>query len=250
MRYRVFHDELGARLTSRIPGLDCDFFDPYCEHLIVRDRVEQRVVGCYRVLTPEGAERVGGLYSEQEYDLVRLDSLRERMVEVGRACIAPGHRHGGVIALLFAGLASYLDVRGYRYLFGLASVPLHGGIDAVHALFAAQWAAHAAPIEYRVTPRQPLPEVGGRRSSNRRLARRSSRLISTRGRGCVARRRWMRISSARTCRFCCRPSAFRGAMRGIFGQRWRGSLPGDERRFSVVHPCGRQDGAHHVRAFQ
>ena len=124
LRYRVFHDELGARLTSRIPGLDCDFFDPYCEHLIVRDRVEQRVVGCYRVLTPEGAKRVGGLYSEQEYDLVRLDPLRERMVEVGRACIAPGHRHGGVIALLFAGLASYLDVRGYRYLFGLASVPL------------------------------------------------------------------------------------------------------------------------------
>lgn len=161
LRYRVFHDELGARLTSRIPGLDCDFFDPHCEHLIVRDRLEQRVVGCYRVLTPEGARRVGGLYSEQEYDLVRLDPLRERMVEVGRACIAPGHRHGGVIALLFAGLASYLDVRGYRYLFGLASVPLHGGIDAVHALFATQWATHAAPIEYHVTPRQPLPEVGG-----------------------------------------------------------------------------------------
>ena len=40
-------------------------------------------------------------------------------------------------------------------------MPLHAGFDAVQALFALQWAEHAAPIEYRVTPRQPLPEVEG-----------------------------------------------------------------------------------------
>jgi hypothetical protein len=30
LRYRVFAEELGARLQSRTPGVDHDIFDPYC----------------------------------------------------------------------------------------------------------------------------------------------------------------------------------------------------------------------------
>lgn len=228
LRYRVFHDELGARLTSRIPGLDCDFFDPYCEHLIVRDRVEQRVVGCYRVLTPEGAKRVGGLYSEQEYDLVRLDPLRERMVEVGRACIAPGHRHGGVIALLLpawraiwtcAATVISLGWRRCRCMRGSTRfMPClwHSGRNALHR----------SNIASRRAGR--CLRSKGRHAPSRHLARRSSRPISTRGRGCAVRPRWMRISGARTCRYCCRPSGSLGATRGIFGRRW-GALAEHER---------------------
>ncbi|MCB1913044.1 MAG: GNAT family N-acetyltransferase, partial [Rhodocyclaceae bacterium] len=36
LRYRVFAEEMGARLNTRTPGVDRDIYDPFCEHLIVR----------------------------------------------------------------------------------------------------------------------------------------------------------------------------------------------------------------------
>ncbi|TXT37196.1 MAG: hypothetical protein FD135_3770 [Comamonadaceae bacterium] len=93
LRYRVFADEMGARLTTPVAGHDIDLFDNYCEHLLVRDEVTQEVVGTYRVLTPAQAKRVGSTYSDTEFDLTRLRGLRERMVELGRSCVHPDHRH-------------------------------------------------------------------------------------------------------------------------------------------------------------
>src|SRR5919106_104089 len=46
LRWRVFAEELGARLDSPEPGIDQDIFDAYCEHLVVKDGAE--VVGTYR----------------------------------------------------------------------------------------------------------------------------------------------------------------------------------------------------------
>src|SRR5690606_37583617 len=55
LRYRVFAEELGARLNPRVAGVDSDIYDPYCEHLIVRDEAADRIVGTYRILGPEAA---------------------------------------------------------------------------------------------------------------------------------------------------------------------------------------------------
>jgi hypothetical protein len=37
LRYAIFAGEMGAKLHNRIPGLDHDRFDAYCQHLLVRD---------------------------------------------------------------------------------------------------------------------------------------------------------------------------------------------------------------------
>ena len=76
LRYRIFAGELGANLPTRTPGVDQDIYDPFCEHLIVRDDNEDIVVGTYRILSPENARRVGNYYSENEFDLTRLQLLR------------------------------------------------------------------------------------------------------------------------------------------------------------------------------
>ncbi len=101
LRYDVFAGEMGARLTSPVPGHDIDLFDDFCEHLLVRDEASGAVIGTYRVLTPAQAKRVGGTYSDTEFDLTRLRTLRPRMVELGRSCVHPDHRHGGVIMALW-----------------------------------------------------------------------------------------------------------------------------------------------------
>src|SRR5580765_5835441 len=76
LRWRVFAEEMGARLAPPAgtpAGHDADLFDAHCEHLLVRtvetNDAPARVVGTYRVLTPSAARRLGGLYSDTEFDL-------------------------------------------------------------------------------------------------------------------------------------------------------------------------------------
>jgi putative hemolysin len=161
LRYRVFAEEMGARLDTAQPGLDVDLFDEYCEHLLVRDQATQEVIGTYRVLTPEQARRVGGFYSDTEFDLVRLRGLRDRMVELGRSCVHPDHRHGGVILALWGALAGFMARNRLDIMIGCASIPmLHNGVvsgDAAASIWNQVRRTHLAPIEYHVTPRVPLP---------------------------------------------------------------------------------------------
>ena len=156
LRYRIFAEELGARLPTRMPGIDIDLYDPYCEHLIVRDEANGRIVGTYRILSPQSAKRTGGYYSENEFDLTRLQLLREGMVEIGRSCIDPDYRTGGTIALLWSGLAHYMTQGGYRTLIGCASIGMADGGHIAANLYR-RLGEHMAPPEYRVFPRHPLP---------------------------------------------------------------------------------------------
>ena len=160
LRWRVFAEELGARLPSRTPGIDRDFFDPYCEHLVVREESHGEVVGTYRVLSPKAARRIGCYSSENEFDLTRLQLLRERIVEIGRSCIHPQHHNGVVIALLWAGLGRYMLTSGHAYLVGCASMSMADGGQAAASVFERLRARHLAPVEYRVFPRHGLPIDG------------------------------------------------------------------------------------------
>ena len=157
LRYRVFADEMGARLATRTPGVDRDIYDPFCEHLIVRDEDAGRIVGTYRILSPAAARKVGGYYSENEFDLTRLQNLRSRLVEIGRSCIDADYRSGAVIALLWSGLARYMQENGYDYLIGCASVSMADGGHNAASLYNRLREKHLAPLEYHVFPRYPLP---------------------------------------------------------------------------------------------
>lgn len=161
LRYRVFADEMGARLNTPVAGHDVDLFDNYCEHLLVRDQVTREVVGTYRVLTPAQARRVGSTYSDLEFDLTRLRSLRERMVELGRSCVHPDYRHGGVILALWGALAEFMVRNKLDTMMGCASIPmLHNGIvsgDVAASIWNQLKASHMAPFEHHVRPRLPLP---------------------------------------------------------------------------------------------
>src|SRR5512140_3163720 len=67
IRFKVFAEEMGAKLPSAESGLDIDRYDRYCDHLLVRDHNANRVVGTYRILPPEQAVKAGGYYSETEF---------------------------------------------------------------------------------------------------------------------------------------------------------------------------------------
>lgn len=164
LRYRVFADEMGARLV--IPrgapeGHDIDRFDDFCDHVLIRavpagdGRAE--VIGTYRVLTPDSAQRAGGYYSETEFDMQRLWPMRLRMAELGRSCIAPEWRTGGAILALWSALGEFMVAHGLDVAFGCASVDLNDGGHRAASLWRRLSLRHLGPAERRATPLNPLP---------------------------------------------------------------------------------------------
>lgn len=131
----------------------------------MRDLETGAVVGTYRVLTPAQAARVGCTYTDTEFDLRRLRHLRARMVELGRSCVHPGHRQGGVILALWAALGDFMARNGLDTMLGCASIPMqqqdgHGILGGGHVA-ASIWRQlgerHLAAPELRVAPRLALP---------------------------------------------------------------------------------------------
>nr|WP_236693428.1 GNAT family N-acyltransferase [Robbsia andropogonis] len=156
LRYRVFADEMGARLKGP-EGLDVDEFDARCEHLLVRDRETLRVVGTYRILPPQAAPQIAQRYSAQEFDLRRLAVLNSKMVEVGRACVDPDYRSGAVIMTLWAGLAAYMRRWGFESMLGCSSVSMSDGGHHAANLHMRLAQTHTVAPEYHVFPHTPLP---------------------------------------------------------------------------------------------
>ena len=156
LRYKVFAEEMGARITGN-NGLDIDGFDAFCDHLLVRDTHTERVIGTYRILSPHQANEAGSYYSSGEFDLSRINHLLGNTVEVGRACVHRDYRSGGTITLLWAGLAKYMLTHGYEHMIGCASIPMHDGGHAAASIYHHLKDKHLCAVEYRVFPHVHLP---------------------------------------------------------------------------------------------
>lgn len=132
LRFAVFNLELREGLAaSYLTGRDEDEFDRQCQHLLVRDRRDGAVIGTYRLQTNEMAAAGRGFYSATEFDLTQLPAeVLANALELGRACIAPAHRHSEVLLLLWRGIAAYLHRAGKRYVFGCCSLTSQDARDA------------------------------------------------------------------------------------------------------------------------
>ena len=158
LRFDVFSRELGAQMTTPVPGHDIDRFDDYCEHLLARDAATGEVIGTYRVLTPTQARRAGGTYSDQEFDLAPLGPLRPRMVELGRSCVHAGHRHGGVVLALWSELTAFMARNTLDTMIGCASISMQQhGPEGAAAVWQQLCLSHLAPVRYQVRPHLALP---------------------------------------------------------------------------------------------
>jgi putative hemolysin len=157
LRHDVFSQEYGANFHAATPGIDEDRFDQWCDHLLVKDQANKRVVGTYRILRPENAICAGGFYSESEFDLSGLDSIRHEIVEFGRACIDAEYRNGPTLMMLWSGLSALIRQNNYRYVLGCASVSLRDdGVTAAEVWRSVRELVN--PDEgFRVTPHHPYP---------------------------------------------------------------------------------------------
>lgn len=128
LRFRVFNLELNEGLEeSYALGRDVDRFDAVCDHLLVTERETGQVVGTYRMQTGSSAAANHGYYSATEFDFGPFEPARAQMLELGRACVAEGHRNQTVLGLLWKGIARYAREKGARYLVGCSSLTSQDG---------------------------------------------------------------------------------------------------------------------------
>jgi len=145
LRFKVFNIELGEGLESSYrTGLDTDQFDLVCEHLLVEDKLDRRIVGTYRMQSGTTAERNLGYYSEQEFSFAPYEPLRAGILELGRASIDREHRTPEVLTLLWRGIAQYATDMGLRYLIGCSSINSQDPAEG--------WQMYRQLEHYRVPP--------------------------------------------------------------------------------------------------
>jgi putative hemolysin len=123
LRFQVFNLELNEGLArSYDTGLDADPFDAVCDHLVVEHVSTGQIVGTYRLQTGTNAAANLGYYCEQEFYFDPFEAERNKIVELGRACVHRQHRNLFVLGLLWKGIAEYARARNCRYLIGCSSL--------------------------------------------------------------------------------------------------------------------------------
>lgn len=128
LRYKTFYEEMGAKATEAMAavGRDFDNYDEHCDHLLLIDhsrKNKNHVIGTYRLIRREAADKCGGFYSSSEYDISRLISYPGEILELGRSCIDSEYRTGPVMQLLWRGLGMYVARHNVALMFGCASLP-------------------------------------------------------------------------------------------------------------------------------
>lgn len=159
LRYRVFAQEMGATLKSGSEGLDYDEVDSYCDHLVVYDNVNAKIVGYTRLLNQDQARRLGRFYSQNEFMLDEVLALPGRFLEVGRTCVDPDYRGGAVLTTLWSALVQYALEGQFNYLLGCASITPGVSGYAVDAVYRNIDANNIAAPELQVKPLIPVPDA-------------------------------------------------------------------------------------------
>jgi putative hemolysin len=131
LRYDVFHREFMNK--KRTVGVDIDKLDYDCDHLVILDKRDSKVIGTYRM---NSSLYTDSFYSTSEFNIDKVLALPGNKLELGRACIDKDHRNGVVIALLWRGIAEYIGQTDTRVLFGCGSIktmePLEIGLCYKH----------------------------------------------------------------------------------------------------------------------
>ncbi|MFK7901299.1 MAG: GNAT family N-acetyltransferase [Nitratireductor sp.] len=110
-------------------NINVDRYDAVCDHLLVLDKNKPydpdtgKVVGTYRLINQEHANKVGGFYSSQEFEIQPLleNNKRLKFLEFGRSCVLPEYRGKRTLELLWAGSWAYIKQHQIDVLFGCAS---------------------------------------------------------------------------------------------------------------------------------
>ena len=129
LRYQIFYEEMAAQPSADTLATqrDIDIYDAVCDHLLVLDHSKgpgaSAVVGTYRLIRREAADKVGDFYTASEFDISALLAYPGKLLELGRSCVDVNHRNRPTMNLLWRGIATYVLQHDIAVMFGCASLP-------------------------------------------------------------------------------------------------------------------------------
>jgi putative hemolysin len=180
LRFKVFYEEMSAvpNGAARLSRRDADAFDAVCDHLLVLDHdvkarpfrpAKPKVVGTYRLLRQEVADRNRGFYTRGEYDISPLLRAHagSRFLELGRSCVLKPYRNKRTVELLWHGIWAYVLHHRIDVMIGCASLEgtdpkkLALPLSFLHhyAAAPAEWQARALPERYTAMDLLPKEAV-------------------------------------------------------------------------------------------
>jgi len=184
LRYQVFYEEMSAIADAHTLATrrDADPFDAYCDHLLVVDhaslkrnklgRLKPEIVGTYRILRQEVANRHSGFYTAAEYDIQSLIDANpdKRFMELGRSCVLKPYRNKKTVELLWHGIWSYVLRHNIDVMLGCASIEgtnpdaLAGQLSFLHhnARAPEQWRVRAVEDRYVEMNRLTADEINSK----------------------------------------------------------------------------------------
>jgi len=182
LRFRVFYQEMSAVADAPtiIARRDVDPFDPICDHLLVIDHEaaprgalrKPAVVGTYRLLRQDMAERHDGFYTASEFDIGPMIARHSglRFLELGRSCVLPAYRNKRTVELLWHGIWTYVLAHRLDVMIGCASLEgtdpdrLALPLSFLHHYARApeEWRTCAVPRRYVEMNRMPKRAINAR----------------------------------------------------------------------------------------
>jgi putative hemolysin len=180
LRFKVFYKEMSAipSGTALLSRRDADEYDDICDHLLVLDydveakpyrRAKPKVVGTYRLLRQDVADRHAGFYTRGEYDITPLLNAHPslRFLELGRSCVLKPYRNKRTVELLWHGIWAYVLHHRIDVMIGCASLEgtdpgkLALPLSFLHHYAAAptEWQARALPERYTAMDLLPREAV-------------------------------------------------------------------------------------------
>jgi len=139
------------------------------DHAAPRLRNAPPVVGTYRLLRQEVADRQSGFYSAGEFDIDALVSRHSerRFLELGRSCVLAPYRNKRTVELLWHGIWTYVLAHRIDVMIGCASLEgtdpdrLALPLSFLHHYARAPepWRAAALPDRYVALDRMPKSAV-------------------------------------------------------------------------------------------
>jgi putative hemolysin len=191
LRFKVFYDEMSAtpNPTALVTRRDKDDFDYVCDHLLVIDhdppaelarktpfkglsfaqKKKPKVVGTYRLLRQDVADRHFGFYTAAEYEIAGIIAANAglRFLELGRSCVLKPYRNKRTVELLWHGIWTYVLHHKIDVMLGCASLEgtdpdkLAMPLAFLHHFASAPegWRARALPSRHVAMDRLPKEAI-------------------------------------------------------------------------------------------
>lgn len=157
LRHDVFIEELLHK--KKKSGLDIDHFDRRCDHLLIIDKRNNKLIGTYRM---QSSLHTRKWYTATEFHMKHIRKLPGNKLELGRACVHPDYRNGVTISLLWEGIHAYMLASDTKYMFGCSSIKTMDKEEIKSIYYYLKQQNHVSD-EHKVRPRTRFSVHGLRR---------------------------------------------------------------------------------------